>query len=90
MLTAIENLQAEGKKISLAHFRNINPLPKNTKDIFKGFKKIIIPEINNGQFASYLRMNFPENNYLQYNKIQGLPFMVSELEDKFNSILNEL
>ena len=90
MLTAIENLQAEGKKISLAHFRNINPLPKNTKDIFKGFKKIIIPEINNGQFASYLRMNFPENNYLQNNKIQGLPFMVSELEDKFNSILNEL
>ena len=90
MLTAIENLQAQGKKVGLAHFRNINPLPKNTKDIFKGYKKIIIPEINNGQFASYLRMNFPENNYLQYNKIQGLPFMVSELEDKFNSILNEL
>lgn len=89
MLTAVEKLQAEGKSISLAHFSYINPLPKNTGEIFKNYKKVIVCEINNGQFVKYLKMNFPEYKYDQYNKTQGLPFMVSELEDKFTSILNE-
>ncbi len=89
MLTAIERLQEEGKNISLAHFKYINPLPKNTKEIISKFKKIIVCELNNGQFVSYLRMNFPEFKYEQYNKIQGLPFMVSEIKEKFSSLLNE-
>ena len=90
MLTAVEKLQKEGKKVSLAHFRYINPLPKNSSDIFKKFKKIIVCEINNGQFVNYLKMNYPEFKYDQLNKIQGLPFLVSELEEKFVSILNDL
>lgn len=89
MLTAVEKLQKKGKKISLAHFKYINPLPKNTNEIFKNYKKLLVCELNNGQFVKYLKMNFPENKYGQYNKIQGLPFMVSELEEKFASILNE-
>ena len=89
MLTAVERLQEKGKNISLAHFKYINPLPKNTKEIFSKFKKIIVCELNNGQFVSYLKMNFPEFKYEQYNKIQGLPFMVSEIKEKFSSLLNE-
>ncbi len=90
MLTAVEKMQTEGKDVSLAHFKYINPLPKNTKEIFKKYKKIIVCELNNGQFVNYLRMNFPEFNFQQYNKIQGLPFMVSELEEQFISILKGL
>jgi 2-oxoglutarate ferredoxin oxidoreductase subunit alpha len=89
MLTAVEKLRNEGKSISLAHFKYIMPLPKNTADILKKYKKIIVCEINNGQFVKYLKMNFPEFKYQQYNKIQGLPFLVTELEEKFRSILNE-
>ena len=89
MLTAVERLQEKGKNISLAHFKYINPLPKNTKEVFSKFKKIIVCELNNGQFVSYLKMNFPEFKYEQYNKIQGLPFMVSEIKEKFSSLLNE-
>ena len=89
MLTAVERMLEKGKDISLAHFKYINPLPKNTKEIFSKFKKIIVCELNNGQFVSYLRMNFPEFKYEQYNKIQGLPFMVSEIKEKFSSLLNE-
>ena len=89
MLTAIERMQEKGKDISLAHFKYINPLPKNTKEIFSKFKKIIVCELNNGQFVSYLKMNFPEFKYEQYNKIQGLPFMVSEIKEKLGSLLNE-
>ena len=89
MIEAVKGLQEEGKKVSLAHFHYINPLPKNTKDIFKNFKKIIVPELNLGQFVLLLRMHFPEFKFEQYNKIQGLPFMVKELVDKFNQLLEE-
>ena len=79
----------KGKSVSLAHFNYINPLPKNTAEIFSRFKKIIVPEINMGQFVLYLRMQFQQFTFQQYNKIQGLPFMVQELVKKFNELLEE-
>jgi 2-oxoglutarate ferredoxin oxidoreductase subunit alpha len=90
LYTAVKELQDEGKSISLAQFNYINPLPKNTKDILKGFKKRMICELNLGQFATYLRSKHPQFDYIQYNKIQGLPFMISELKLKFNEILEEI
>lgn len=89
LLTAIEKLIAEGKSVSLAHFKYIMPLPKNTREIFARYKKIVVCEINMGQFVNYLRMEFPEFTYEQYNKIQGLPFMVAEIQDKVNEFLND-
>jgi len=89
LLTAVQDMQKEGKSVSLAHFNYIKPLPANTQDVFKKFKKIVIAEINLGQFAAYLRSVFPEFTYLQYNKVMGLPFTVSELMQKFNQLLEE-
>jgi 2-oxoglutarate ferredoxin oxidoreductase subunit alpha len=89
MLTAVEQLRLEGKKIAMAHFRYIKPLPKNTREIFSKYKKIIVCEINMGQFVNYLRMRMPEFKYEQFNKIQGLPFMVNELKEKFSEYLSE-
>jgi 2-oxoglutarate ferredoxin oxidoreductase subunit alpha len=89
MLTVVEKMQEQGKSIALAHFRNIMPLPKNSGEVLGRYKKIIVCEINNGQFVKYLKINFPQYKYHQYNKIQGLPFMVAELEQKFNELLNE-
>ncbi|MFA6923360.1 MAG: 2-oxoacid:acceptor oxidoreductase subunit alpha [Bacteroidales bacterium] len=89
ILSAVSEMQKEGKKVSLAHFRYINPLPKNTKELFSKFKKIIVCELNLGQFILYLKMNFPEFKYEQFNKIQGLPFLTSELKTKFKQILEE-
>jgi 2-oxoglutarate ferredoxin oxidoreductase subunit alpha len=85
--TVIRELKTEGKKIAHAHFNYINPLPKNTKDVFSKYKKILVCEINLGQFAGYLRMSHPEFEYMQYNKIQGLPFTVVELKEKITQIL---
>jgi 2-oxoglutarate/2-oxoacid ferredoxin oxidoreductase subunit alpha len=84
---AVEELQAFGKKISLAHFHYIMPLPKNTRQVLSGFEKIIVCELNSGQFVNYLRMKEPDFKYLQYNKVQGLPFTVNELVSKFNELL---
>lgn len=89
MLTVVEKMIAEGKSIAHAHFRHIMPLPKNTEEIFSRYKKIVVCEINNGQFVKYLRMNFPQFKYHQHNKVQGLPFMVAELEEKFNELLKD-
>ena len=79
----------EGKLVSHAHFKYIMPLPKNTESLLGKYKKIIVCELNAGQFVNYLRMNFPQYKYRQYNKIQGLPFNVSELKDAFNKIIKE-
>ena len=90
LLTAVNQLQAEGKAVGLCHFNYINPLPKGVREIFAGYKKIVVCELNKGQFADYLRINLQPFEYLQYNKVQGLPFAVSELVDEFEKLLSEL
>ncbi len=87
--SAVNQLQNEGKPISHAHFHHIMPLPKNTEKVLKGFKKIVVCELNSGQFVNFLRMKFPMPNFCQFNKVQGLPFMISELIEKFNQLLEE-
>jgi len=89
LITAANELREEGKKVSLAHFNYIRPLPKNTRDVFRKFKKIVVCELNMGQFADYLRMKFQEFRFNQYNKIQGLPFTVIELKKNINKILED-
>jgi 2-oxoglutarate ferredoxin oxidoreductase subunit alpha len=90
LISAVRTLQSEGKSISLAQFNHIKPLPKNTEQVLSGFKKILVCEMNLGQFALYLRSIFPKFNYEQYNKIQGLPFMIEELKNRFNQELENL
>jgi 2-oxoglutarate ferredoxin oxidoreductase subunit alpha len=89
LVTAVREMQKEGKKVSHVHFNYIFPLPNDTAEIFGRFKKIIIAELNLGQFASYLRSKHPQFNYLQYNKVQGLPFTVVELKEHFTKLLEE-
>lgn len=88
--TAVEDMIKEGHKVSHAHFKHIMPLPKNTEQILGKFKQVIVCELNSGQFVQYLKMNFPQYKYQQFNKVQGLPFTVSELYDKFNQIIKEI
>ncbi len=89
LITAVRELQKDNMNISLAQFNYINPLPGNVEEIFGNFKKIVVCELNVGQFANYLRSKFPKFNYLQFNKIQGLPFLIYELKQKFNEILED-
>ena len=86
---AVEELNNEGKKVAYTHFNYICPLPKNTGDILRKYKKIVVCELNNGQFAGYLRTQFSECPMQQYNKIMGLPFEVGELKECFTKILGE-
>ena len=87
LYTAVAELQEEGRSISLALFNYINPLPVNTAEIFEKYKNILVCELNLGQFAGYLRSKLPKFNYQQFNKLQGHPFLISELKQKFTEIL---
>jgi 2-oxoglutarate ferredoxin oxidoreductase subunit alpha len=89
MISTVRELRKEGKNVSLAHFNYIKPLPENTAEVFKKFKKILVCELNLGQFASYLRDKIPGVNYHQYNKVKGLPFTVNELKQSVYKLLEE-
>ena len=89
LYSSVKQLKDEGyKNIGLAHFNYINPMPKNTETVLKQFKKIVVCELNTGQFAKVLKMNFHGFEFLQFNKIQGLPFGNSELMEKFKHLMS--
>lgn len=90
LVTAVRELQAEGHKVSLVNFNYIFPLPKNVKDVFRKFKKILVCELNLGQFADYLRMKQQEFTYDQLNKVQGIPFTINDIKDKCNKMLEDI
>lgn len=90
LLSATRDLTAAGKKVGLAHFNYINPLPANTADVFKRFKRIVVCELNMGQFANYLRMNFHGILFEQFNKVQGLPFTIREIKRHCNQLFEEI
>lgn len=86
--SAVKLMNDEGhSNIGFAHFNYINPLPKNTGEVLKKFNKIIVCELNSGQFVQILRIHFDQYKFLQLNKIQGLPFANNELTQKFKSLV---
>ncbi|MDE6143266.1 MAG: 2-oxoacid:acceptor oxidoreductase subunit alpha, partial [Muribaculaceae bacterium] len=87
VLTAATELNAEGTPVALAHFRYINPLPKNALDELKRFKNIIVAELNTGMFADYLQMHLPGKEIMRINKVEGQPFLVKEIKD---GVINHL
>lgn len=79
LYAAMEALQAQGRRVALAHFEFINPLPKNTADVLRRYKKVVVCEQNLGQLATWLRANIDGFAPLQYNEVKGQPFKVEEL-----------
>lgn len=79
IMTAAEELRKNGVEVSRVHFDFINPLPGNTREVLSGFRKIVVCELNNGHFQSYLRSCFPEFDYVGCNKVQGQVFLVRDI-----------
>lgn len=77
--SAMTDLWDEGLDVSYTHFDFIRPLPRNTEKIFSSFEKVLVCELNSGQFARYLRGKFPQVMFESFGKVQGQPFLVQEL-----------
>ncbi len=89
LYSAMKELNAKGNKVALAQFSYINPLPKNTAEVLKRYKKVVVAEQNLGQFAGYLRMKIDNFAPYQFNEVKGQPFTVSALVDAFQEIINK-
>ena len=86
---AMDEMRAEGKKVALAHFKYIRPLPKNTAEVLKKYPKVVVAEQNMGQFAGYLRMKVDGFVPYQFNQVKGQPFVVAELKQAFTEIITK-
>ncbi len=86
---AMDELRAQGKKVALAHFKYINPLPKNTAAVLGSYKKVVVAEQNMGQLAAWLRMKVDNFTPYKFNQVKGQPFVVNELVEAFSEILNK-
>ena len=84
--SAVEAKRAQRKSVSHLHLKYINPLQKNLGEILYNFKHVLVPEINLGQLIKVLRAKYLVPA-VGLNKVQGLPFKSSEIEEKIDEIL---
>jgi 2-oxoglutarate ferredoxin oxidoreductase subunit alpha len=87
LYSAMQELRKKGHRVALAQFRYINPLPKNAARILRKYPNVVVAEQNLGQLAAYLRAKVDEFVPYQFNQVKGQPFVVSELVDAFEDIL---
>ncbi len=88
LLSACEELNNAGTPVAHAQFRYINPLPANTADVLRRFRRVVVAELNTGMFADYLQSKFPDVEIHRINKIQGQPFLVKEVVDGVLKCIN--
>ena len=86
---AIDEMRATGKKVALAHFKYINPLPKNTAEVLRKYPKVVVAEQNSGQLAAWLRMKVDRFSPCQYNEVKGQPFSTNQLINVFTKMMEE-
>jgi 2-oxoglutarate ferredoxin oxidoreductase subunit alpha len=84
--SAVEKMQSEGKSVSSAHLRHLNPFPKNLGDVLAGFETVIIPEMNLGQLCTMIRAKFLVDA-VAFSKVKGRPFQIREIVSKVEAYL---
>jgi len=89
LLTAATELNASGRKVAFWQFRHINPLPRNTVEVLDRYRRIIVAELNSGMFADYLQSHLPGKEILRINKVEGQPFLVKEVVDGVNRLIED-
>lgn len=87
LYSAMQELRKKGHRVALAQFRYINPLPKNTARVLGKYRNVVVAEQNLGQLAAYLRSKVDDFTPYQFNQVKGQPFVVSELVEAFEDIL---
>jgi 2-oxoglutarate ferredoxin oxidoreductase subunit alpha len=79
--TAVQRARAKGMKVSAAHIRHLNPLPKNLDDVLARYDHVLMPEINLGQLRMIVRSKFLVDA-VGLNKVSGRPFTIAEVEER--------
>lgn len=87
--TAMDTMHGEGKKVALAHFQYVHPMPANTEEVIRRYKRVVVAEQNLGQFVLLLRNKVPGVDIRQYNRVEGQPFKVQSLVEEFTKIMED-
>jgi len=87
--TAVDRLQAEGWSVAHAHLRHLNPLPTNTEQVLRSYKRVLVPEVNLGQLSMLLRAKFLID-VVGYNKVRGKPFRIIEIKQAAEELLGQV
>jgi 2-oxoglutarate ferredoxin oxidoreductase subunit alpha len=77
--SAVERLQERGVSVAHAHMRHLNPMPANTGDVVRAYKRVLVPELNLGQLLMLIRARFLVDA-IGYNRVRGKPFRIAEIE----------
>jgi 2-oxoglutarate ferredoxin oxidoreductase subunit alpha len=86
--SAVERLQAEGWSVGHAQLRYLNPLPANTEEVMRRFKKVLVPEVNLGQLSMLLRSRFLID-VVGLNQVRGKPYRIIEIKQAVEALLGE-
>lgn len=86
---AMDEMRAAGRKVALAHFKYLNPLPANTAQVMRQYPRVVVAEQNMGQLAGWLRMKVDGFCPKQFNQVKGQPFVVNELVEAFTAMMDE-
>ena len=84
--TAVEKLRDEGKSVSSAHLRHLNPFPGNLGEVLAGFETVLIPEMNLGQLCTMIRARYLIDA-VPFSKVKGRPFQIREIMTKVEEYL---
>jgi len=87
LFTAIKEINKEGPQIAYTHLRYLRPFPSNLEELLNNFKKILIPELNNGQLIKIIKEQY-DVDADGLNKIKGLPFTKQEVKERITQLLN--
>jgi 2-oxoglutarate/2-oxoacid ferredoxin oxidoreductase subunit alpha len=87
--SAVERMQDRGLAVAHAHLRHLNPMPANTGDVLRSYRRVLVPEINLGQLVMLLRARFLIDA-VGYNRVRGKPFRIAEIEAEADRILATL
>jgi 2-oxoglutarate/2-oxoacid ferredoxin oxidoreductase subunit alpha len=79
ILGAARRVRLAGHKVALAHLRHLNPLPRNTGEVLRRYKHVLVPETNMGQLVKLLRAEYLVDCE-PYNRVRGVPLSTEELE----------
>jgi 2-oxoglutarate ferredoxin oxidoreductase subunit alpha len=85
IVTAVQRSQHRGIRVAHAHLRYLNPMPRNTAEVLKRYRRVLVPELNGGQLCTLLRAKYLVDA-VSLSKVQGRPFLVSELESKIEEL----
>ncbi|HEX5451018.1 MAG TPA: hypothetical protein VFW86_01395, partial [Candidatus Limnocylindrales bacterium] len=86
--SAVERLQERGASVAHAHLRYLNPLPANTGDVLRRYRRVLVPEVNLGQLLLLIRARFLIDA-VGYNRVRGKPFRIAEIEAEAERVMSQ-